>query len=154
MKYIAHRGLFQGPNPDLENRPEQIDLAIANGFECEVDMWKYNNLLFLGHNEGKYNVPFSFVLKTGLWIHAKNHAALEWLSTNTQGVKYFWHERDEYTLTSSGHIWSYPGKELTTKTVMLMPEWNDPELVNDYNVDCFGICSDWVEKLRNNQKND
>ena len=34
MKFIAHRGLTEGPDVNLENRPEQIEKSLKDGFEC------------------------------------------------------------------------------------------------------------------------
>ena len=60
---------------------------------------------------------------------------------------YFWHQEDDYTLTSNGFIWTYPGKVLTDNSVMVLPEWNNPTLENlDYN--CHAICTDYVNKLK------
>ena len=36
---IAHRGLYNGPDPWLENKPEQITKALTLGFDAEVDVW-------------------------------------------------------------------------------------------------------------------
>ena len=41
MIYIAHRGLTNGPDKELENHPEQIKRAISQGFDCEVDLWAF-----------------------------------------------------------------------------------------------------------------
>ena len=49
MRYIAHRGLFQGPNVNLENTPNQIDLAINRGYDAEIDVWVQDDKIFLGH---------------------------------------------------------------------------------------------------------
>ena len=36
MIYIAHRGLIDGPNIDLENNPEHIDSIVKLGFDAEI----------------------------------------------------------------------------------------------------------------------
>ena len=36
MKFIAHRGLFQGPDKDKENNPDQIYEALGKGFDVEI----------------------------------------------------------------------------------------------------------------------
>ena len=38
MKIIAHRGNIEGPDSNLENHPNQVDLAINYGFDCESDL--------------------------------------------------------------------------------------------------------------------
>ena len=81
-----------------------------------------------------------------LWIHAKNLQALHWL-TNEDDLNFFWHQEDDFVITSKKYIWTYPGKELTNKSIMVMPEWHDPSFEN-LNVNCFGICSDYVENIK------
>ena len=39
MIYIAHRGLTNGPDAQLENNPFQIAKAVKEGYDCEVDLW-------------------------------------------------------------------------------------------------------------------
>ena len=59
----------------------------------------------------------------------------------------FFHEDDPCVLTSSGYIWTYPGEELTSHSICVMPEFTDAiSRVNDLKV--FGFCSDWVGKIR------
>lgn len=147
MKLIAHRGLYQGPNKTLENKPEQITEAIALGFDCEVDLRLVDNQLWLGHDNPQYLVTEEFIRQPGLWIHAKNLEALEWLS-NRRELTYFWHEEDSYTITSNGYIWTFPENKLTPLSIRLMPEWNNANLNGIENTDCFGICSDYVELIK------
>lgn len=143
---IAHRGLFEGPSRDLENKPQQIDRAIELGFHCEVDLWYENHQLWLGHDRPQYITDDEFLRTRPLWIHAKNLAALQWLNNN-QGLEYFWHQEDDFVLTSNNFIWTYPGKKLTANSISVMPEWLDPEFKN-LDVRCFGICSDYVLKIK------
>lgn len=146
MKYIAHRGLFNGPDINLENRPRQVELAILNGYDCEVDLWLIDTQLFLGHDYPDYLIPYEWLLNKPLWIHAKNLEALRFL-TNTS-LTYFWHETDKFTLTSNNYIWTYPGNTLTDKSIMVMPEMMDNTLAICEGVECYAICSDYVDRLR------
>jgi len=45
-------------------------------------------------------------------------------------------------LTSRGYVWTYPGKEVGVKSVLVD--------LNGGNIDreCYGICSDFVGKLK------
>lgn len=146
MRLIAHRGLTQGPNAKLENRPEQICLSLSQGFDCEIDLQVIQGELWLGHDSPCYKINHEFLEAAGLWIHAKNLDAL-YLLTNT-GFNYFWHQADDCVLTSRGYIWTYPEKPLTPLSIRLMPEWADPELNTVIDSNCYGICSDYVLKLR------
>jgi len=144
MKLIAHRGLVFGPDPALENSPSNIFATLERGFDCEVDLWIINDTFFLGHDGPQYQVSPDFLYTPGLWIHAKNLDALRFL-VDTDLI-YFWHQNDDCVVTSNGFIWTYPGKSLTDKSVMLLPEWFDPDFIN-LNLNCFAICSDFVKKL-------
>lgn len=146
MKLIAHRGLTNGPNVDLENKPEQILKSLSEGYDCEIDLWYVNGDLYLGHDGPQYSINKDFLREIGLWIHAKNLAALRFLvDTN---YNYFWHQNDDFILTSHNFIWTYPGKDLTMRSVMVMPEWLDNTLNNARQARCFGVCSDFVAQLK------
>jgi len=146
MKLIAHRGLTQGPNKELENKPEQIISALDQGYDCEIDLWTVNSDFYLGHDAPTYSIHPDFLKTYGLWIHAKNLAALRWLTT-TQ-LTYFWHQNDDCTLTSNNFIWTYPEKELTQRSIRLMPEWADPDFITIPSTKCYAICSDYVDKIK------
>jgi|TARA_E500000318_G_C3534744_1_gene202076 hypothetical protein len=106
MILISHRGNTIGPNPNNENKPEVI-LKTLEDFDCEIDLWLIDGHLFLGHDEPQYAIGEDFLNNKGLWIHAKNIEALDFL--NGKKVNYFWHEEDKATITSLGYIWCYPG---------------------------------------------
>ena len=146
MKLISHRGLLNGPNKNLENQPHNIRSTLDQGYDCEIDLWVFDNRLYLGHDGPQYNVTEQFIQQSGLWIHAKNLNALYWL-LNTNLV-YFWHQEDHFTLTSNGFIWTYPGKPLTEKSIMVLPEWEDATLGNVKDANCYGVCTDFINLLR------
>ena len=146
MILIAHRGLINGPSKELENSPSSIDLAFSKGYHCEIDVWHTYGKWFLGHDEPTYRIDYEFLEQPNLWIHAKNLDALYVLGAN-RSLNFFWHQEDDYTLTSQGDIWAYPGKPLNKDCVQVMPEWKDPEFKN-LNSNCLAICSDWVERIR------
>lgn len=146
MKLIAHRALFNGPDQSKENHPNQIIEAWSEGYDCEIDLWIMDHELYLGHDQAQYKIKEDFLSLGPLWIHAKNLEALRFL-TDT-GLNYFWHQNDFYTLTSKGYIWTYPGKRLSDKSIMLMPEWNDPKFETIRSITCYGICSDYVETIK------
>ena len=147
MKLIAHRGLTQGPNKNIENHPEQILKAIDQGYDCEIDLWKINADLWLGHDRPQYLIGQKFLDRNykNLWIHAKNLDSLYFLTG--AAYTYFWHENDAFTLTSNRYIWTYPGHELTDQSICVLPEWGDPNF-NKLDSNCYGICSDYVEKIK------
>ena len=147
MILIAPRGLLEGPDKSIENKPEQILKAIDAGFDVEIDLWVVNSEIWLGHDAPQYLVPASFIERHSLylWIHAKNLAALRWLLDTK--CRYFWHENDQFTLTSNQKIWSFPTSELTAHSIQLLPELADQALDN-VNINCYGVCSDYVVMIR------
>lgn len=141
MKIISHRGNLFGPDVENENRPEYIENALELGYDVEVDLWLENGQLYLGHDNPEYSINLKFIEKDNLWIHAKNLGAL-YLLTNTQ-LHYFWHQNDDFTLTSKNYIWTYPNKEYTNRSVLVTFNQN----IDEYrNLDLFGICTDYGKK--------
>lgn len=149
MRLIAHRGNIHGPKSDRENSIACIEKAINEGYDVEIDLRVENNICYLGHDNPQYVVTMEWLrkYKDVLWIHCKNHEALEKLSGCPVEFNYFWHETDSYTITSKGIGWVYPGKQPYTNSVMVMPEnlGGDIKTLKEY--DCFGICSDYVGEL-------
>jgi glycerophosphoryl diester phosphodiesterase len=152
MKLIAHRGNLVAPNPTRENNLDYIEEAISGGFDVEIDLRHEDNHFYLGHDEPQYQVSMIWLVrnKSNLWIHCKDLKSLDIFSNSPIDFNYFWHQEDDYTLTSKGYIWTYPGKEVTEKSIMVMPEWgvDIEKLTECKKSSCYGICSDYVSKLR------
>ena len=148
MKFIAHRGNVFGPNVELENSPDYIDKAISTGYDVEVDLWVKDNKFYLGHDYPKYEIDLNFINEICLqtWFHCKNKEALETIKSASSEVNYFWHQTDDYTITSKGYFWTYPGKEVIDNSVILFPE-NIKEYLS-ISKEVYGICSDYIHKFR------
>lgn len=154
MKLISHRGNIDGPNPLYENSIKYIEGALLEGFHVEIDI-RFNQQdkkLYLGHDEPQYPVDWFWLskYKDFLWIHCKNIEALYEFSYGTNGFNYFWHQTDDFAMTSMNYIWTYPGKYYTPKSVIVMPEnsigLKKLDMIKAYN--CFGVCSDYVDKIK------
>lgn len=139
MKIISHRGNTLGPNKDLENYPNLIDSLLQKNIDCEIDVWYIDNKFYLGHDFPQYEIEESFILKKGLWCHAKNLEAL-YKMCNLTDIHFFWHENDDYTLTSKNIIWTFPGKKTTDNSVIVdvNKDWREK------NYNCLGVCVDWI----------
>jgi len=140
MKYIAHRGNINGPNPQDENKPSYIEQAIHLGYYVEIDLWFVNNMLFLGHDVPQYKIDADFLYKwkDKLFCHCKNIPALEYVLNNIADLECFSHDKDDCVLTSKNNIWTYPGKDLTPISFCVMPECADQIPVH-----CLGVCTDY-----------
>lgn len=153
MKLIAHRGNINGSNPSDENNPDYIEKAISDGYDVEIDIRydRYEEQFYLGHDKSQYLVSKYWLAQNmeKLWVHCKNIEALYEFS-NKGGYNYFWHQNDDFALTSKKYIWAYPGKPYTPNSIIVMPEWNlKVESFSDLKVyNCFGVCSDYVGRIK------
>jgi hypothetical protein len=150
---IAHRGLVDGPDKDKENSISAILAARHQGFDVEIDLWYQNYCWYLGHDEPKEQIPQEWLLswdnydgRHHLWIHAKSISTLYQLRRIWAGHVFF-HENDPCVLTSSGYIWTFPGKELTPGSICVMPEVAGV-LGDVKNLNVAGYCSDYVRNIR------
>jgi hypothetical protein len=149
MILIAHRGNLNGQNTKLENSPEYILNALNKGFDCEIDIRYINKKLFLGHDTPDYEIDIKFLLENSkkLWIHCKNFDAIHYL-LDYKDLNIFWHQEDEYTLTSKGQIMTYPGKKINNKSIIVMPEWNNKKISKK----AYGVCSDYINIIKKSIK--
>ena len=53
----------------------------------------------------------------------------------------FWHQEDDYTITSKGYIWTYPGKPVCNKSVIVCKTLEDT--IRYCEMDIAGVCSDY-----------
>lgn len=142
MKKISHRGNLNGPDPKNENTVESILLAIQKGFDVEIDIWVINNLIYLGHDKPKTQIDEFFINQIGNrgWFHCKNLEALTFLS-KFKNINYFYHNTDDYTLTNTNYIWTYPGKDISNQSILVHL---DVPNIKQLNVLPAGICSDYM----------
>jgi len=142
-RFIAHRGNRYGANPARENKPDYLMEALAEGFDVEMDVWLMPEGWFLGHDAPEHPVALTFLFASNCWLHCKNGAALALLST-FPGVNCFFHQGDDYTLTSKGYVWTYPNRPLPegNKTIAVM--CGRTQDVLQQNKGLAGICADDV----------
>lgn len=147
MIYISHRGNLQGRDIKKENTIDQISLCLDMNLHIEIDLWYEYNVFMLGHDKPQYKIDTDFLLqhKSNLWCHAKNSYAL--FKLREYNLHYFWHKDDDYTITSNGFIWSYPGSELNHGCIAVMPE-NVYYSIKNLSI-AHGICSDNIEYYQN-----
>ena len=61
--------------------------------------------------------------------------------------EYFWHQNDDFILTSSNFIWTYPGKHLTKNSIAVLPEVDKEYWEYVKSLTIYGVCTDYVEKF-------
>jgi glycerophosphoryl diester phosphodiesterase len=136
MKIISHRGNLNGPNSISENSISAINTALGQGFDVEIDVWFKNGKWYLGHDKPNYKINESFLENKKLWCHAKNLDALNLMLKNNK-IHCFWHQNDNFTLTSKNYIWTYPNKDTTDNSIIvLIKKQKIPKKT-------FGICTDF-----------
>jgi hypothetical protein len=141
MIFIAHRGNTDGPNPELENRPDYVRLAQSLGFHVEVDVWHVDGKFFLGHDRPDHEVAAEFLENNTMWCHAKTVEALDAMIKN-RFIHCFFHQNDDVTLTSRLGIWTFPGKKVLKNAICVMPE------IGGMPDECFAICTDYPIKYK------
>lgn len=125
-----------------ENTIEAIEQALLYCNKVEVDIRRIGERWYLGHDTPDYLVTEDFLLDNAskLLLHCKNLAALTTLSNyQYDSIEYFWHQEDNYTLTSNNHIIAYPGQPINEMCILMMPE------TNNYDTDtwdCWAVCTD------------
>lgn len=143
MKFISHRGNLYGPDKVHENTEDAITHAISMEYDCEIDIWILNDQLWLGHDYPQHKTTYEFIekYKNNLWIHCKHIDALIKLK---HSYNCFFHDKDLYTITSTGIIWGNINSPILTDGVCVMPERS-----NVFNFNCFAICSDFPVHYKN-----
>ena len=145
MKIISHRGNVDGVNTNLENNPKQVDNVIDMGYDVEVDLRVKDRELYLGHDYSQYLIDNEWLTNRGdkLWIHAKDYESVDFLRTTD--FNWFWHDKDEMTLTSQGFIWSNIGKYFNNGITVCLDYIELPNYL-------LGVCTDEPLKYLKNGK--
>ena len=145
MILISHRGNLNGKS-NMENRPRHINKALWQGFDVEIDVWYIDDEFWLGHDIPQYKIEENFLENPRLWCHAKNIDTLYKMTSNSL-IHCFWHQDDDVTLTSRGYLWTYPGKQLTKKSICVLPEFEDKKSKVILPKNVAGICSDFIVRF-------
>lgn len=146
MKLICHRANFDSVDLENENNPNKIAYCLNLGYDVEIDVWKIKEKFYLGHDEPKFEINLQYLNNNKFWCHAKNLEAL-YDMLKIKNINCFWHQNDDFTITSKGFIWAFPGKKLTNNSIAVLPEKSQYALKNLHG--CYGVCSDNVVKYKN-----
>lgn len=148
MKLISHRGNLFGSDPKKENSPDYVQEAISYGYDVEIDFRIENNKMFLGHDFSQYEIDeyFLYLNANRLWIHCKNLEALNFTLKTPKFYNAFWHESDQYTITTNNYIWTYPGIKPGPKSIIVCKEMPGNDILS---LNIYGICSDYVGEINN-----
>lgn len=151
MIIIAHRGNLNGPE-NREHNINQLEFVIKSGFNVEIDIRLSNdNCFYIGHDEKKHKIELNWIIKykNYLWIHCKDNRSFIYFNSNKiLNFNYFWHDKDEFTLTSRGFIWAYPSSKIFQNAINVKPEINIDDNTLIKHKPIFGICTDFPLKYK------
>ena len=129
---------------NAENSPQHISSALSRGYEVEIDVWFVNDSFYLGHDEPLYLVDEEFLENEKFWCHAKNEESFHKMLSNPK-IHCFWHQTDDYTLTSKGIPWVFPGKKVYENAIWVLSE---KTTYKNIMLNCLGICSDNILRYK------
>ena len=142
MFIISHRGNLEGANENEENKPFYIKRALRECDFVEVDIWIKGGIIKLGHDKPQYDLDLDFLNNLKIIWHAKTLEALKYLKSKK--LHYFFHDKDEYTITSRGFIWAHPTAKNFEGCICVMPEqaYGEGFINKNYN-NFLGVCTDY-----------
>ena len=147
MIVISHRGNLRGPNKEEENRPSYIKLALRECDFVEVDIWIEDGVVKMGHDHGQYDLDVSLFKEDRIIWHAKNLEALKFLKYNN--LHYFFHDADEYTITSKHLIWAHPSAKNFEGCICVLPEIKyGRDFLKKIDENVLGVCTDFPMLLK------
>jgi hypothetical protein len=154
MILLSHRGNLVGRNQTFENHPNYISAAIRKGFQCEIDIWSINDMLYSGHDGPRYAISKSwlFARKRKLYIHAKNVDALKFV--HDCGFACFWQDKDDFAIVNNGTIMCH------SKILHKVPDMEQfiavlPDMKRYfYDRHNTGICSDHIQYVAESIRKD
>lgn len=153
MKFIAHRGNMNGPNPAMENKPEYIQQALDAGYDVEVDVWCISSGksydIFLGHDGPQYGIKRFFLQNARLWCHCKDTFTYNVLS-KFSNIKCFYQDHNDKNsakISSTSLQWGHSENPWFTKDYVNVHIDNINSLNKEFSpkyYNSFAICSDYV----------
>ncbi len=144
MILISHRGNLNGRKKKYENHPDYLNEALNENFDIEIDLFLYDEYLWLGHDLPQYKInDIEWLKNKRIWCHAKNIETLNFLIKQND-IHCFFHQNDDVTLTSRGFIWTYPNKQVFDKSILVI----ENRISKDEMPFCYGVCTDYVNDLK------
>ena len=146
IKFVSHRGNFEGPNKARENEPAYIDEALSYCDSVEVDVRMVGDTLFLGHDYPQHKVSAAWLNErhNKLLMHLKDIRSLKFnLRHSLQHWHYFCHAVDPFTHTSHGLMWLHD-IALEPDHSTIVPLMTRDLVMSYQNRNILAICSDYA----------
>jgi len=142
MRLVSNRGNTTGPNPMRENSPAYILETLQKGFYVKIDVTVVDKVIFLG---AYFTVNLDFIQNEKIICQASDGLTLHFLMSNQ--IHCFFQQKDNYSITTQGWIWTYPENILTPLSICVMPEWFLKDVQEASKLKCYGICSNYIEYI-------
>jgi hypothetical protein len=148
--WVLHRGNMAGPSKATENDPARLAKALADGWDCKIDVWLDEHRragVWLGHDAPEHYIDGdacdSLLAHPGAWIHCKNLAAFTWLRQRPDSSRFhfFSHDLDLVALTSRGVAWVYPGVAFPGRGAVTVVRGTDSSALSG-----GGVCADCLPR--------
>jgi hypothetical protein len=158
MLIISYQGIYEGQNFESANTPNQIAKAFNSGFSCMVDVWRFDNKLYLGRENDWIEVTDRYLQGVRFWLNCQNQDAYNYLSSQPSNlypnVFIFSDVNTESTPTTSrGGQTIVPGNvPLNNNSIVFLPEIVDRGMLSTVKLRCFGIASvycTFIRRMRN-----
>jgi hypothetical protein len=155
---ISYQGIYDGQNFEDANTPGQIAKAFNNGFSCMVDVWRFQDKLYLGRENNLIEVTDRYLQGVKWWLNCQNQDAYDYLIAQPiklyPNVFIFSDVATESTPTPSRRGQTIvPGNvPLDDNSVVYLPEIVDRGMLSTVHLRCFGICSvycTFIRRMRN-----
>ena len=157
MQYISYLGIYDGTNLQDAGTPDQLGRAFNSGFSCMVNVWRVDDVLYLGTDQPLTQVTEQYIQGSRFWINAMNDDMQTWIAA--QPIKlypnYFWFPNiTESTpvTTSSGKIITPGPVPIDNTSIVFPPEIQDRGMLSTVHLRCFGVCSTYltfIKRMRN-----
>jgi len=149
---ISNRGNINGIIPEKENSPDYIQSALDNGFHVVVDVFLIGQQhVALGCESPQYPTSIDFLKNNKIIARARSIECLDFLVTNE--IHCFYHHTAKCTLTNGGLIWTRPGENITQRCIFDKPEFIMPDITTIKNIKCAGICSNFIDIIKQSRNN-
>jgi hypothetical protein len=158
MLIISYQGIYDGQNFESANTPGQIAKAFNNGFSCMVDVWRFDNKLYLGRENDWIEVTDKYLQGVKWWLNCQNQAAYDYLLAQPRNlypnVFIFSNVATESTpTTSTSGKTIVPGNvPIDNNSIVYLPEIVDRGMISTVKLRCFGIASvycTFIRRMRN-----
>jgi hypothetical protein len=158
MIIISYQGIYDGQNFESANTPNQIAKAFNSGFSCMVDVWRFDNKLYLGRENDWLEVTEKYLQGNKFWLNCQNQEAYDYLLSNPRtlypNVFIFNNVDTESTPTiTTSNKTIVPGSvPIDNNSIVYLPELTDRGLLTTVKLQCFGITSiycTFIRRMRN-----